>query len=62
VRIGIAVGLPVAVEALRRVIATRRQHDIVWSAVSGKAAVAACVRERPDLILMDLSLPELDRV
>ncbi len=61
-RIGIAVGLPVAVEALRRVIATRRQHDIVWSAVSGKAAVAACVRERPDLILMDLSLPELDGV
>jgi chemotaxis response regulator CheB len=62
VRIGIAGGLPLAREALRRVIATKPQHRIVWSAPNGEAAVAACFRERPDLVLMDLSLPEMDGV
>jgi two-component system response regulator WspF len=62
VRIGIAGRLPAAVEALRRVIATRPQHRVVWSAMNGNAAVDACVREHPDLVLMDLALPEVDGV
>ena len=32
----------------------------VVEAVNGEQAVEAAVRERPDLILMDLSLPKLD--
>jgi CheY-like chemotaxis protein len=37
----------------------RKGYEIV-SAVTGRAGVEAARRERPDLILMDLSMPEMD--
>ena len=38
---------------------TRAGYDVVV-ALDGKQGVAMALEERPDLILMDLSLPELD--
>ncbi len=38
---------------------TRRGYDVVF-AITGTEAVARAETERPDLILMDMNLPELD--
>ncbi len=38
---------------------TRRGYDVV-AAIDGLAGVEAAKRERPDIVLMDMSLPELD--
>ncbi|MFZ3287807.1 MAG: response regulator, partial [Telluria sp.] len=61
-RIAIANDVAMAAEALRRVIASRREHQVVWIARTGLEAVRMCAEQRPDLILMDLNMPELDGV
>jgi DNA-binding NarL/FixJ family response regulator len=37
-------------------------HEVVGEAPNGKAAVELATRLRPDLVLMDISMPELDGV
>ena len=59
-KIGIVNDLPIALQALRRVLALRPDHPVIWSARDGAQAVAMASSERPDMILMDLSLPVLD--
>ncbi len=61
-RIGIVNDLPMVAEALRRVVALRPEHEVVWIAKDGAQAVMACARDRPDLILMDLIMPGMDGV
>lgn len=61
-RIGLVNDLPMAVEAMRRVLANAPQHRVVWTARDGAEAVKACAAERPDLILMDLIMPVMDGV
>ena len=41
-------------------LALEDQGFIVFEAADGHAAVASAVRETPDVILMDLSLPRMD--
>ncbi|MGU7772810.1 chemotaxis-specific protein-glutamate methyltransferase CheB [Burkholderia sp. MR1-5-21] len=60
--IGIVNDLPLAVEALRRVIALRPDHRVLWVATDGDEAVDFCVAQPPDLVLMDLVMPKLDGV
>ncbi|AFQ51361.1 chemotaxis response regulator protein-glutamate methylesterase [Burkholderia cepacia] len=60
--IGIVNDLPLAVEALRRVIALRTDHRVLWVATDGDEAVDFCVAHPPDLVLMDLVMPRLDGV
>jgi two-component system response regulator WspF len=62
VKIGIANDVPMAAEALRRAVAASREHDVLWVARDGKEAVRLCAESRPDLVLMDLVMPELDGV
>jgi two-component system response regulator WspF len=61
-RIAIANDVAMAAEALRRVIASTSEHQVVWIARTGLEAVRMCAENRPDLILMDLNMPELDGV
>src|SRR5450830_836053 len=61
-KIGIANDVPMAAEALRRVIAGTPQHQVLWIARTGLEAVRMCADNRPDLVLMDLNMPELDGV
>ena len=59
-RIAIVNDLGMAVEALRRVVALRPEHQVAWVAQDGVEAVARCRADRPDLILMDLVMPRMD--
>lgn len=61
-RIAIVNDLPLAVEALRRVVTLNAEHQVVWVARDGAEAVALCARNTPDLILMDLIMPGMDGV
>jgi two-component system response regulator WspF len=62
VKIGIVNDLPMALEALRRVLALRPDHAVIWAALDGAQAVALCGQETPDLVLMDLIMPGMDGV
>jgi two-component system response regulator WspF len=61
-KIGIVNDVAMAAEALRRVIASTSEHQVLWIARSGLEAVRMCADQRPDLVLMDLNMPELDGV
>lgn len=60
--IAIVNDMPLAVEALRRAVALLPGCKVVWTAANGAAAVEACARHTPDLILMDLVMPVMDGV
>ena len=59
-RIAIVNDSAMATEALTRVLAGA--HQIAWVARTGAKAVECCAQDRPDLILMDLMMPELDGI
>lgn len=61
-RIAIVNDMPMAVEVMRRVIASSSKHQVAWIARDGAEAVAQCRRDRPDLVLMDLLMPGMDGV
>lgn len=61
-KIAIANDVAMAAEALRRVVASTAEHQVLWIARDGLEAVRLCNENRPDLILMDLNMPELDGV
>jgi chemotaxis response regulator CheB len=62
VRIGIANDVPVMAESLRRIVSMRPGARVIWIAKDGVEAVAMCAKETPDLILMDMIMPNLDGV
>lgn len=59
-RIAIVNDLLMAVEALRRVVRSRRDYTVAWIARDGAEAVRRCAEDRPDLILMDLIMPVMN--
>ncbi|HEX3377747.1 MAG TPA: chemotaxis response regulator protein-glutamate methylesterase [Candidatus Acidoferrales bacterium] len=59
-RIAIVNDVPLAVEALRRVVSSVLGYDIAWIAEDGEQAVRRCAADVPDLILMDLMMPRMD--
>lgn len=61
-RIGIVNDLPMAAELLRRIIVAAPEHAVAWIATDGQEAVRACARDLPDLVLMDITMPEMDGV
>ena len=61
-KIGIVNDMPLAVEALRRALATRPGYDVLWVAQDGQQALDFCIAQRPDIVLMDLVMPHVDGV
>ncbi len=61
-KIAIVNDMFMAAEALRRAVVTNTDHRVIWIAENGRDAVARCATDLPDLILMDLIMPEMDGV
>jgi two-component system, chemotaxis family, response regulator WspF len=61
-RIAIVNDLAIAVTALRKVVQTVPDYQVVWTAKDGSEAVTRCAQDTPDLILMDLQMPVMDGV
>lgn len=61
-RIGIVNDMPLAIEALRQVLARAPQHQVAWTAANGVEAVELALRDRPEIILMDLVMPRMNGV
>lgn len=61
-RIAIVNDMKMAIEALRRTLVSSPGHEIAWVAENGAEAVKRCSEDVPDLILMDLIMPEMNGV
>jgi two-component system response regulator WspF len=61
-RIAIVNDMPMAMEGLRRAVQDGGRHDIAWMAWNGREAVERCARDVPDIILMDLIMPEVNGI
>lgn len=62
IRVAIVNDTLMAVEAIRRVLATVANYQVAWVAYNGAQAVRQCAIDCPDLILMDLLMPVIDGV
>lgn len=51
-----------AAEALRRVIKRVPEYQLLWVAHNGREALRYCSQNCPDVILMDLIMPEMDGI
>jgi two-component system, chemotaxis family, response regulator WspF len=51
-----------AAESLRRVVVNEPDYQLVWVAYDGREALHKCREVCPDIILMDLIMPEMDGV
>jgi chemotaxis response regulator CheB len=61
-RIAIVNDMPLAIEAIRRVLRDCFEHSIAWIARDGAQALEHCASDPPDLVLMDLIMPTMDGV
>src|ERR1035441_4053811 len=61
-RIALVNDVVTAVEAMRRVVLSTREHRLAWIAHDGAQALEICARDTPDLILMDLIMPRMGGV
>ena len=59
-RVLIADDEPLARELLRALLAAQPGVEVVGEAVDGGEAVHACLERRPDLVLLDISMPGID--
>ncbi|MEA5510466.1 chemotaxis response regulator protein-glutamate methylesterase [Crocosphaera sp. UHCC 0190] len=59
-RIAIVNDTVMAVEMLRRVVTSVPGYEVAWVARNGSQAIAKCAIDTPDLILMDMIMPDLD--
>ena len=62
IRVVVADDHAVVRAGLEQVIETADDVELVGTAANGAEALEICRRERPDVVLMDLSMPELDGV
>jgi len=49
-------------DGLGRIVAAQPEMEVVGAAHDGQSGVELCVRERPDVVLMDISMPVMDGV
>lgn len=61
-KIGIVNDMSLAVTALERILALAPGYKVIWIARDGAQAVELCAKDRPDLVLMDVVMPEMNGV
>ena len=47
-------------EGIASLLALEPDFELVAQAVDGRAAVAACIETRPDVLVLDVRMPKLD--
>jgi two-component system response regulator WspF len=62
IRVGIVNDLALATTVLERIVSSDTAMHVVWKAVDGAQAIELCRRDRPDIVLMDLIMPNVDGV
>ncbi len=62
IRIVVADDHPIVRDGLRALLDSLPSMQLVGEAATGREAVRLAVRERPDVLIMDLHMPELDGV
>jgi DNA-binding NarL/FixJ family response regulator len=60
IRVVVADDHPIVRDGLRALLATLPDMDVVGEATTGREAVRAAVADRPDVLVMDLRMPDLD--
>ena len=61
-RIGIVNDVQMAIEVLRRVVTSSPEHEVAWLAYDGAEAAERCLADTPDVVLMDLIMPNVNGV
>ena len=59
-RVAVVDDEPVARRRMRRMLRREPELDVVAEAGDGRAAIEAIVTHRPDLVFLDVQMPELD--
>ncbi len=62
IRVLIADDQPLVRAGLRMILAAEPDLEIVGEAADGRAAVEACTALRPDVVLMDVRMPDVDGI
>jgi chemotaxis response regulator CheB len=62
VKIGIVNSAAAVAQLLQRVVGVEPANRVVWIALNGATALELCAKETPDLILMDMMMPDIDGV
>jgi len=60
-RVAIVNDMQLAVECLCRIIISGG-HELAWIARNGEEAIASCLSDKPDIVLMDLYMPVMNGV
>jgi DNA-binding NarL/FixJ family response regulator len=60
VRVVVADDHPIVRDGLRALLASLPEMDLVGEATTGREAVRSAITDRPDVIVMDLRMPDLD--
>src|SRR5262249_23123964 len=62
IRILVADDHPVVRDGLAAILGTQPDFAVVGTAATGREALAAAVAQQPDVLLLDLEMPEIDGV
>lgn len=61
IRIGVVNDSKLAVESMTRTLETAGdKYTVIWTAYDGVEALGKCMKNKPDLVLMDLVMPGID--
>jgi two-component system, chemotaxis family, response regulator WspF len=62
IQVGIVNDMKLATEVMRRIVKAEEDLTVCWTAADGLEAIERCRSQRPDIVLMDLVMPNLDGV